>query len=116
MRKTLVVVATVPLRMIGAFSGIVLFRTNMDFIAFLAIVDPCGCDPAPHHFTGAVVFAWPWTADPARHLTAAAEERRLALQIVCSGSRLKLAPEEAWDDAMVVPLAEQLAVRRTGEM
>lgn len=40
--KSLVVMATVPLGLIGAFSGIVLFQTNMGFMAFLAIVSLAG--------------------------------------------------------------------------
>lgn len=40
--KSLVVMATVPLGMIGAFVGIVLFQTNMGFMAFLAIVSLAG--------------------------------------------------------------------------
>jgi len=40
--KSLVVMATVPLGMIGAFAGIVLFHTNMGFMAFLAIVSLAG--------------------------------------------------------------------------
>lgn len=40
--KSLVVMATVPLGAIGAFSGIVLFQTNMGFMAFLAIVSLAG--------------------------------------------------------------------------
>jgi multidrug efflux pump subunit AcrB len=40
--KSLVVMATVPLGAIGAFSGIVLFGTNMGFMAFLAIVSLAG--------------------------------------------------------------------------
>jgi hypothetical protein len=74
-------------------------------------------------FAGIVVFAWFWTSDPARQPTAAAEERRLAQQIVWLESRLKLAQEEAWDETILAPLAEQLAaarvelaLRRTGEM
>ncbi|HVU25430.1 MAG TPA: efflux RND transporter permease subunit [Opitutus sp.] len=40
--KSFVVMATVPLGLIGAFTGIVLFRTNMGFMAFLAIVSLAG--------------------------------------------------------------------------
>jgi len=40
--KSFVVMATVPLGAIGAFAGIVLFRTNLGFMAFLAIVSLAG--------------------------------------------------------------------------
>lgn len=40
--KAMVVMATVPLGLIGAFSGIVLFQANMGFMAFLAIVSLAG--------------------------------------------------------------------------
>ncbi|MBL9204997.1 MAG: efflux RND transporter permease subunit [Opitutaceae bacterium] len=40
--KSLVVMATVPLGAIGAFAGIVLFQTNMGFMAFLAVVSLAG--------------------------------------------------------------------------
>jgi multidrug efflux pump subunit AcrB len=40
--KSLVVMATVPLGLIGAFSGIVLFQTNLGFMGFLAIVSLAG--------------------------------------------------------------------------
>ena len=40
--KSLVVMATVPLGLIGAFAGIVLFQTNLGFMGFLAIVSLAG--------------------------------------------------------------------------
>lgn len=40
--KSFVVMATVPLGAIGAFAGIVLFQTNMGFMAFLAVVSLAG--------------------------------------------------------------------------
>jgi len=40
--KALVVMATVPLGLIGAFAGIVLFQANMGFMAFLAVVSLAG--------------------------------------------------------------------------
>lgn len=73
-------------------------------------------------FAGIVIFAWFWTADPARQPTAAAEELRLVQQTAWLESRLRLAHDEGWDESIVEPLAgqlaaaqAQLAVLRTGE-
>ena len=63
-------------------------------------------------FAGIVAFAWFWTADPARQLTAAAEHVRLKQQEAWLAQRLMLARSEGWETELEQQIAEQLAATR----
>jgi hypothetical protein len=63
-------------------------------------------------FAGIVAFAWFWTADPARQLTAAAECIRLKQQEAWLADRLSLARRERWEPALEEHIADQLAATR----